>query len=230
MSLLRSCFAIIILLAIVSFIHVKIVHADQMDAFYKDFLIQRMMIAKVREFRGDVTAKSLFQSLTKEAQDIGIKLPKWSHSEPLEGVLKYSFRSGEKVDSKKYDSLIHKASRIYELPPALIKAVIHAESSFINDAISKKGAQGLMQLMPDTAKDLKIVDVFDPRINIFGGTRLLRKHIDEFGSLKRALIAYNAGPDRVRKGKRIPSETRKYIKRVIHYYRIYKIRDRAVSD
>lgn len=224
MSLPRSCFAIVILLAIASFIHVEMVHADQMDSFYKDFLIQRMMIAKVREFRGDVTAKALLQGLAKEAKDIGIKLPKWSRSEPLEGALKYTLKAGEKVNSKRYDSLIRKASKIYELPPALIKAVIHAESAFVNDAISHKGAQGLMQLMPDTADEIGVHNAFDPRANILGGSRLLRRYLDEFRSLKKTLVAYNAGPNWVRKRKGIPKETRIYIRRVITYYHTYKKR------
>ena len=222
MGLLKSFSSIVIFFYIGFFMHVGMVHADQMDLFYKDFLIQRMRIAKIREFRGDITAKALLASLVKEAKDIGIKLPKWSRLEPLEGVLKYTFRAGEKVNSNRYDPLIRKASRIYKLPPALIKAVIHAESAFINDAISHKGAQGLMQLMPDTADEIDVQNAFDPCANIFGGSRLLRRYLNEFGSLKKALIAYNAGPAWVRKRKGIPKETKIYIRRVINYYHIYK--------
>ena len=185
MNLSRFFFFTIILLCLWAFFQVEEVHSEQDDLFYRDFLVQKMMIAKIREFRGDVTAKSLFQSLAKEAKDIGIKLPKWSHSEPLEGVLKYTLKAREKVNSKKYDPLIRKASRIYELPPALIKAVIHAESAFIHDAISHKGAQGLMQLMPDTADEIGVHNAFDPMANILGGSKLLRRYLNEFGSLKK---------------------------------------------
>ena len=222
MGLLKSFSSIVILFYIGFFMHVGMVHADQMDLFYKDFLIQRMRIAKIREFRGDITAKAFLASLVKEAKGIGIKLPKWSRLKPLEGVSQKKFRAGEKVDYKKYDPLIRKVSSFYELPPALIKAVIHAESAFINDAISHKGAQGLMQLMPDTADEIGVHNAFDPRANIFGGSRLLRKYLDEFRSLKKTLIAYNAGPNWVRKRKGIPKETRIYIRRVINYYHIYK--------
>lgn len=224
MNSIKYLFSIIVLLFIWPFFHFETVHADQTDSFYKDFLIQRMMIAKIREFRGDVTGKTLLMSLAKEAKNIGMKLPKWSHSEPLEGPFKYNSRVREKVNAnfKRYNPLIHKASRTYDLPPALIKAVIHAESAFVNDAISHKGAQGLMQLMPGTADDIGIKNAFDPGANIFGGSKLLRKYLNEFGSLKKSLIAYNAGPEWVRKRKGVPKETRTYIRRVIKYYHTYK--------
>jgi soluble lytic murein transglycosylase-like protein len=181
-----------------------------------------MRIAKIREFRGDITAKALLASLVKEAKEIGVELPKWSCLKHLREVSQKNIRAKEKVDYKKYDPLIRKVSRFYELPPALIKAVIHAESAFVNDAISKKGAQGLMQLMPDTADEIGVHNAFDPRANIFGGSKLLRRYLNEFGSLKKTLIAYNAGPAWVRKRKGIPKETKIYIKRVINYYHIYK--------
>jgi soluble lytic murein transglycosylase-like protein len=181
-----------------------------------------MMIARIREFRGDVTAKALLQSLAKEAKGIGMQMPEWSQTHTLKSFSKYNSHAGKKINSTIYAPLIHKASKHYNLPPALIKAVIHAESAFVNDAISKKGAQGLMQLMPDTADEIGVHNAFDPRANIFGGSRLLRKYLNEFGSLKKTLIAYNAGPAWVRKRKGIPKETKIYIKRVINYYHIYK--------
>ena len=83
------------------------------------------------------------------------------------------------------------------------------------DAVSNKGAQGLMQLMPETADDIGVGNPFDPKANIFGGTRLLKKHLLEFRSLKKSLIAYNAGPEWVGKNRRVPKETRDYIRKVI---------------
>ena len=195
--------------------------AGHLHADYERFVLQRLMIAKLRQYNGDGSADMLLKDLRKEARKNGIKIPAWAEKGSCKKLMG-CMPGHQRRSLDQYDDLIIKASQTYCLSPSLIKAVIKAESGFIEDAVSRAGAQGLMQLMPDTAKDLKIVDVFDPGINIFGGTRLLRKHIDEFGSLKRALIAYNAGPDRVRKGKRIPGETRKYIKRVIHYYRIYR--------
>ena len=121
-----------------------------------------------------------------------------------------------------YDRIIERASTSYGLSAALIKAVIRTESNFDPYAVSDSGACGLMQIMPETAKALGVKDSFNPRENIFGGARLLRRHIDEFGSLKKALIAYNAGPDVVSKGLKVPKETREYMKKVIHYYHLYK--------
>ena len=222
MGLLKSFSPIVILFYIGFFMHVGMVHADQMDLFYKDFLIQRMRIAKIREFRGDITAKALLQSLAKEAKGIGMQMPEWSQTHTLKLFSKYNSHTEKKIDSTIYAPLIHKASKRYNLPPALIKAVIHAESAFVKDAISKKGAQGLMQLMPDTADEIGVYNAFDPCANIFGGSKLLRKYLDEFRSLKKTLVAYNAGPTWVRKRKGIPKETRIYIRRVINYYHTYK--------
>ena len=106
------------------------------------------------------------------------------------------------------------------MPPALIKAVIRAESNFQVDAVSAAGAQGLMQLMPATAEELGVNDPFDIKQNIEGGTRYLRKMLDRFeGSVHKALAAYNAGPGTVIKyNGRVPyPETRQYVKRVLRF-------------
>lgn len=222
LGLLRFYSFIAILCFLWPFIHVEKVHSEQDDSFYHDFLLQRMMIARIREFRGDATGRTLLQGLLKEAKRIGMKIPGWSHSRPSKLPLKYDFHAGKKIDCTRYDPIIHEASRMYELPPALIKAVVHAESAFVKDAISRKGAQGLMQLLPCTANEIDVLNPFDPQANILGGSRLLKKYLTEFGSLKKCLIAYNAGPDWVRKKKGIPRETRRYIRKVIGYYRMYK--------
>jgi len=222
LGLLRFCSLIVISSFIWPFVYVEKVHSEQKNPFYNDFLVQRMMIAKIRELRGDATARTLLQGLVKEAERIGMKIPAWSHSRPLKVSVKYDFHADRRKDSERYDPLIYKASRVYELPPALIKAVVHAESAFVKDAVSKKGAQGLMQLMPDTANEIDVLNPFDPKANILGGSRLLKKYLTDFGSLKQALIAYNAGPDWVRKKKGIPRETRRYIRNVIRYYRMYR--------
>ncbi|HID10467.1 MAG TPA: hypothetical protein EYP17_04095 [Candidatus Latescibacteria bacterium] len=214
------CRALLVgLLCAPSLIPIERVHAEP---FYENFLIQRMMIAKVREFRGDPMAESLLQTLSKEAIARGVRLPKWAGSGTRRAFYKHRVGAGRKADPRRYNAIIQKASETYNLPPALIKAVIHAESSFAEGAVSKRGAQGLMQLMPHTAKRIGVQDPFDPRANIFGGSRLLRRYLDEFGSLKKALIAYNAGPHWVRQRKGVPKETRIYIRRVINYYTRYK--------
>jgi hypothetical protein len=115
---------------------------------------------------------------------------------------------------------INKAARKYQLPKRLLQAVVRAESDFQVRAVSPAGAQGLMQLMPATARDLGVEDPFDIDQNIDGGAKYLRSMLDQFGGdLKLALSAYNAGPGNVIKFKgQVPfSETRAYIDRVMRF-------------
>ena len=114
----------------------------------------------------------------------------------------------------------------YQIDPLLIQAVIKAESNFDALALSCKGAQGLMQLMPGTARDMRVSDPFDPRDNINGGTRYLRKMLNIFDDdLHLALAAYNAGPEVVKNIGRIPDipETIEYVERVLRHYRRYQV-------
>ena len=116
------------------------------------------------------------------------------------------------------EKCIQEAAQKYGLAPQLIEAVIRAESGFKVDAVSVAGAQGLMQLMPATAKDLGVTNPFDIRQNIDGGTRYLRQMFDLFdGDARLALSAYNAGPGNVQKyGGDVPfPETRRYVARVL---------------
>jgi len=116
---------------------------------------------------------------------------------------------------------IRKAARRYNLPASLIRGVIRAESNFEVKAVSRAGAQGLMQLMPGTAKELGVDNPFDIEQNIDGGARYLRKMLDNFGGdIKVALAAYNAGPGAVEKyGGNVPPyrETEQYIDRVLRF-------------
>ncbi|VAX16956.1 Membrane-bound lytic murein transglycosylase D precursor [hydrothermal vent metagenome] len=124
--------------------------------------------------------------------------------------------------SSRYDHLIRAAARKYNLDPLLIKAVIKAESDFDRFSVSSKGAKGLMQLMPGTAKQMRVTHVFDPMQNINGGSKYLRKMLDQFGGGSRlALAAYNAGPTAVKNHRGVPPypETRRYINKVWAYYR-----------
>jgi soluble lytic murein transglycosylase-like protein len=125
-----------------------------------------------------------------------------------------------------YDEAISKASRKFRVEPSLIKAVIRAESGFDQKAVSHKGAQGLMQLMPDTAYQMEVADPFDPEENIFGGTRYLSLMLDRFqNNVQLALAAYNAGPERVEEYRGIPpfAETRTFVERVLRYYSQYGV-------
>ena len=120
-----------------------------------------------------------------------------------------------------YDDIIVKTSKRHNIDPALVKAIIMAESAVNTNAVSKKGAKGLMQIMPKTARWLGVKNSAHPEQNIEAGTRYLKCLIDEYdGNLKLALAAYNAGPGTVRRYKGVPpyKETRSYIEKVLAYY------------
>lgn len=124
-------------------------------------------------------------------------------------------------DTRRYSRLIKEAGRTYRIDPAMITSIITVESNFDRFAVSPKGAQGLMQLMPGTASDLRVRDPFDPEENIFGGTRYFSALLDRFDDdVRLALAAYNAGPERVKQYGGVPPirETRKYIDKVLATY------------
>ncbi|MDR2613598.1 MAG: lytic transglycosylase domain-containing protein [Deltaproteobacteria bacterium] len=113
--------------------------------------------------------------------------------------------------------VISRAAARYRLDPALIAAIIKAESAFDPKAVSWAGARGLMQLMPNTARHMGVKDSFDPEQNVMGGARYLREMLDRFGGdLTLAVAAYNCGPERVARAGRVPdiSETRNYVRTV----------------
>jgi len=125
------------------------------------------------------------------------------------------------TDPSSCNHIILRKSRKYNLDPSLIRAVITAESNWQPAAVSRKGAMGLMQLMPATARKTGVKNPFDPEQNIEGGTRYLRTLLDMFnGDLTLALAAYNAGPQTVRKFGGVPpiAETRRYIRKVLSMY------------
>ncbi|MGH9337125.1 MAG: lytic transglycosylase domain-containing protein, partial [Vicinamibacteria bacterium] len=122
--------------------------------------------------------------------------------------------------SGQYDPLIQKASGLFGVDSALVRAVIAVESAFNRYARSHKGARGLMQLMPDTGRRYGVSNAYDPWQNIRGGTAHLRDLIDEFNDLQLALAAYNAGATPVRRHRGIPpyAETRNYVRKVLAIY------------
>jgi soluble lytic murein transglycosylase-like protein len=116
-----------------------------------------------------------------------------------------------------YEGLIREAAALYLVDSHLIRSIMQAESAFDASAVSRVGAMGLMQLMPDVAEALGVVHPFDPRENIMGGTRLLRELLDQHhGNVKLAVASYNAGPTAVAAYGGVPPfrETQGYVKKV----------------
>jgi soluble lytic murein transglycosylase-like protein len=140
--------------------------------------------------------------------------------------LRTSFRlAGCAVNSAEFDPIINFCALKYGVDKSLVKAVIHAESGYDPNAVSAKGASGLMQLMPQTAKSLKVANTFDPADNIRGGVRYLKFLLDTFrGDVTLALAAYNAGLSRVAQYNGVPpyGETRNYVAKVMQYRKSYQ--------
>lgn len=130
----------------------------------------------------------------------------------------------DKLYKNVYNDLIQRIAKYHALDPALIKAVIHVESAFNAHAVSPKGAQGLMQLMPGTARLMGVSRPFRPEENIMGGTKYLSELLQRFGgNVRLALAAYNAGPGAVTKWQGIPPypETQQYVSRVLQMHARY---------
>jgi soluble lytic murein transglycosylase-like protein len=146
--------------------------------------------------------------------------------------------SGDRYDSMllakagRYDSIIENAALSASVEPNLLRAVIVVESGFNSRAVSKRGAVGLMQLMPATASRFGVSNPYDPRQNIHGGAQYLKFLIDRFGQdVRLALAAYNAGEEAVeRNGGQIPpfSETMAYVPRVLRIYRMLTAQPRSI--
>jgi soluble lytic murein transglycosylase-like protein len=124
-----------------------------------------------------------------------------------------------------YDTIIQRAAQQFGVETHLIKSIIMAESSFDPNAISQSGAQGLMQLMPPTANDMKVDNPFDPEENIFGGTKYLSLLLKKFNQDKKlAIAAYNVGPSVVAQSNSVPliPQTRRFVTKVMKYYSEFK--------
>ncbi|MCJ7482004.1 MAG: lytic transglycosylase domain-containing protein [Thermodesulfovibrionales bacterium] len=131
------------------------------------------------------------------------------------------YNSGVNANASEYHNIIHEKASMYDLDPSLIKAVIKTESNWNSRAVSRKGAMGLMQLMPATATEMNVQNPYDPEENIEGGTKYLRYLLERFnGDLTLALAAYNAGPKTVEKFGYVPpiTETKHYVSKVLSLY------------
>lgn len=122
--------------------------------------------------------------------------------------------------AQRYEGFVKNAAEVYSLPEALIWAVMHTESHFDPTVVSNKGAHGLMQLLPETAKSMGVRDIFDPEENIMGGARYLRVLANRFeGDLYKVIAGYNAGPGAVAAANGIPfKQTGEYVRRVMNAY------------
>ena len=137
------------------------------------------------------------------------------------------------LSERELEPVIRRHSSQQQLHPALIRAVIKAESDFDPLAVSRAGAIGLMQLMPQTAVRLDVRDMYDPDDNVGGGTKYLRQLLDRFhGNLPLALAAYNAGENAVDHYQALPpfDETRQYVRKVLRYYRTFLVRDDVIME
>lgn len=133
--------------------------------------------------------------------------------------------------ANRYTSLVSSSAQRFEIPEALLWAVMRIESNFIPTAVSYKGAMGLMQLMPGTAKDLGVSDPYNPQQNIWGAAKLLRQLADRFsGDTVKVLAAYHAGGGAVNRAGGIPyPQTRDYVEKVLSAYDAYQVRGPASS-
>jgi len=130
-----------------------------------------------------------------------------------------------RIAERLFHPIVLRAADRHQVDPALVKAIIMAESGYNPRAISKRGAKGLMQLMPRTARALGVVDIFDPEHNINAGVKYFKHLMNRFdGDTRLALAAYNAGSSKVRQYRGVPpfEATKYYIKKVFRYYKHYK--------
>ena len=195
------------------------------NSIYKFFYINALS-QKMAEDSPFSIGKTLFDSL-KEYVNYKTKLPKHLNKKPIKLHIKKRFELPSKYKSLPKDNekmriiqkAVDEASKRFHVPKKLLYGIIKTESSFNPYAVSKAGAMGLMQLMPQTALELGVKDIFDIRQNILGGAKYIAKLIKEFKDYKKALAAYNAGPGSVKKFKGIPpfKETQNYVKKVLAY-------------
>jgi soluble lytic murein transglycosylase-like protein len=157
-------------------------------------------------------------------------LPVAPTTRPASAALPAAVQAGQSVHATaNLNQVVTDASGLHHLDPDLINSVIHAESGFNPHAVSPKGAQGLMQLMPQTASQLGVRNAFNPQSNVEGGTRYLRELLERYNfNLIKALAAYNAGPQRVDRYKGVPPyyETQAYVARIIRDFNRKKLAEK----
>ncbi len=188
------------------------------------FGIGKLLFNSLKEYADyKKDAKEMKQTIKPLKQAVKmIKLPKKIDLKPIERDVMFAEKEFfKKLNQKENDikSIIESASRQYKVPKKLIYGIIKAESDFNPNSLSKAGAVGLMQLMPQTALELGVKDLWNVRENIFGGVKYISSLMKQFKNEKLAIAAYNAGPGNVRKYQGIPpfKETQNYVKKVFAY-------------
>ncbi len=136
------------------------------------------------------------------------------------------YREDDNSDKKRIREILKRYCTIYNVDYELALAILKVESNFDPNAISKKGAKGLMQVMPVTQREVGITSPFDPEENIEGGVKYLRKLLNQYKDIRLVVAAYNAGPNAVKKYRGIPpfKETREYVRKVLRLY--YKLKEK----
>jgi hypothetical protein len=127
-------------------------------------------------------------------------------------------RDGKKMTRREIDNLIEKKAARHGINPDFVRSVVKVESGYNVSALSPKGAMGLMQLMPGTASDLWVENPWDPAENLEGGISYLASLLSEFRDVRHALVAYNAGPEVIKKKQAVPQETRQYVHLVLTHF------------
>lgn len=191
-------------------------------------MLMQSMLDATKDNNGDIDINKLNflgnSDLSKIGYGAGTKLDNLSTGSALNGNNSISddINTDMKTNNLTIDQAVDNASKKYGVDKKLILAVIQQESSFNPHSTSSVGAMGLMQLMPDTAKELGVDNAYDVNENVDGGTKYLKSLLDTFGNYRMAIAAYNAGPGAVQKSgeniDKLPSETQDYVAKVSKYY------------
>jgi soluble lytic murein transglycosylase len=199
---------------------------------YAAIRLSTTMIAVIGSlaFSASTTKAEIFQFIGRDGSISLTNVPSDSRYQKIE------IESGQfhaTLSEQELEPVIRRHSSQQQLHPALIRAVIKAESGFDPRAVSRAGAIGLMQLMPQTAVRMDVRDMYDPDDNVGGGTKYLRQLLNRFhGNLPLALAAYNAGENAVERYQALPpfDETRQYVRKVLRYYRTFLVRDGVIME
>ena len=185
-----------------------------------------------REIVGSVTRLYTGADSTSYVDIDTNQINHFEHDSSLPAVRETALRETTPLPQSDLNEVISSISDRHHIDPDFVNSVIHAESGFNQRAVSPKGAQGLMQLMPQTANQLGVADAFNPSDNVEGGTRYLRELLEKYDfNVVKALAAYNAGPQRVEQYRGVPpyAETRAYVARIIRDFNQRKLAEKKAA-